>query len=99
MFALLSHRTAIADHAQRYVTAVARCHSVIPGKPVSPRKREQAIRREAEEVARFARRHSLGFIAKARLANKVKWGLRALGHSDQAVSAAVETLVISMSGL
>ncbi len=61
-------------------------------------KSASTIRQVATSASEFARKHRLGFLSKAYLANRVKWGLKELGYSDEFADGFTASVVVAMDG-
>lgn len=49
------------------------------------------------KAAEYKQSQDLGWIARSRLANKFKWGLKEKGYSDQFVDFATEAIIVYLS--
>ena len=88
------HRAAIVEHARKIVDAAT---TSVPetSRRVAARRKQRGVERALLEAVRFADQSRLGFYAKARLANMVKWGLHDRGVPAERVDELVGTLVLS----
>ena len=81
----------VADVARRFPV---RLEAELGGSKAKPARKLGKTAGDLERrVAAFQAEHKLGVYGKARLLNKIKWGLQECGYSEAFIDATITTLV------
>lgn len=100
MISFIEKRHAIQQESHKLIALV---HSGLPvgsehrirGRQLTT-KSATTVRQVAGSASAFAREHNAGILSRSYLANRVRWGLKDLGYSDEFVDSITASIVIAM---
>ena len=81
------------DIVKRYPPAL----DTAPDKRLSQNRLTRILEDACQKAVEFQRTTSLGWVAKARLANSFKWKLKESGYSSAFIDLATEAIVVHLS--
>ena len=102
MLSYIRNRALVRSHAHQMVTDIGESlpptASLDLQRTTSRNRAVRVVRKISADAKGFAQANDLGFLSRARLANKFQWRLRELNYSDEFIDMATVAVTISLSG-